>query len=856
MTLHLFCSPNLRSDLPILLQSVVQKFIAHRLEDSFRIVCPHQAAVESVEMALLKFPDLGGVLTGKSILTLEGFYSELLQENVEIPSASATWVLEHLWNELAQKEQIPQTLSESLFALTQEWRKEGLSSSQLFQFIVPLEQELAQKWKKVFEQYDLLLRQQKTLWDERKFSDQAFKWIVQQKSKVLHRLESLYFIGFPEGNLNFKRILKQLNSSYPKLQILLWLQSGKTHPQDFIAQDWEEFRENYVEIQETKPEPNTAKIKCRAFNTPFEEAGFLLQKIDEALQSGIEASKMLLLIPPSTFWGDYWSEQLGYLGFSTGIKNYKSILNCDTLRQNSGLEIQEAMKLCKEKIREHKAFEIWKESLEALLFYQDQFPSFRFDQINLAQLAQKIFYPLGSANDCGIRLSTWNELGLESYEKVFVFQMNENVFGQKKISLWGKALPLLKNKAFHEERHFQELLSLSEQEIFFSYSILDAQGKAQAPFPLLQDISEAAEVLDSEAAIAYYKPTQNIFEAEKKLAAERKRLFEWKGQHSYSGKILNPEILQQLRKQLIPHIFSATQLEDYAQCPFRFYGKVLLKMKGKEEQEIDPNALDTGRWLHSFLELFFKKFSEDIFAALFSGSKREEIKNLLAQEFSLFSEGFQKEHPYLETQLCKAFEHKAVQTLQELLILYWKNEENAEAPCKPTLFEASFSEEDSLHFENKNNSIRIQGKIDRVDCNVEKGEFAVFDYKTGELSKLNPQIKAYQKIQLPLYALAAKKLLEKKFNKPMQLLASMALNLKDMEFKYGLLPKTNQRRFSQNARSGAIYQDAEWEEFWKNLEIKILEYAEQIKSGNFEIKPDPCLAYCEFREVCRYYDRA
>ncbi len=52
----------------------------------------------------------------------------------------------------------------------------------------------------------------------------------------------------------------------------------------------------------------------------------------------------------------------------------------------------------------------------------------------------------------------------------------------------------------------------------------------------------------------------------------------------------------------IPARLSASQVEALRDCPYRFFGRVCLGLGQFEEIDLDPDARDTGRWLHAVLE--------------------------------------------------------------------------------------------------------------------------------------------------------------------------------------------------------------------------------------------------------------
>lgn len=856
MSLHLFCSQNLSADLPLLLHHIVQKFMGHRLEDPFRILCPSAAVVKSVEQALLSFEELGGVLTGKSVLTFEAFQGIYLEEEEEIPSLTVPWLLKQIWIELGLRQKLNPLLAENLFQLTLDCRKEGLTSADLYRFTQKTDATLASQWRTLWNAYDLLLRQDKTLWDEAKLSDFFFESLQKGKNTSLQKLESLYFIGFPLGTPSFKRSLQALEQRFSQLQILLWLSSGSKHPQDFIAQDWEDFQSKYIEIPFTKEIAESPQVLVKHFDTPFEEASFILQEIDEALAQGLAPEKILLVLPPSSFWKDYWNGQLRDLGFSSGLSLSKSLLGSKSLEESLNLEPQAALKQIQEKMKQEKDFDklrrldSWNKTLQELLFHQSKLSDYSFQKESLEKIAAQIHTPesldSGFESEKGVQLCTWQDLSLSRFEKVFVFQMNES-FETGKTLLWGKNLPLLKNRVFAFERRFDHLLNLASQEISFSTSELDAQGKIQSPCALLQ-----AYPFEEKKQIVYFHPHQALEASDLRLEAETQRVLDWQAS---GGQVKDLQLLKNLQQHLDQKIFSPTQIEDFALCPFVFVSKNILKLKDSTEQDLEMNPLEKGNLLHGFLEFFFRKSSEEIFKALFSTKDRDLLKNSLAKEWENFALGFQKANPHLSTEIFEVFRTKALTTLGAILDHYWNQEEKNEKPLKPFLFEQAFSGEDALIFKKGTQEWKVQGKLDRVDVNFETGEFIIYDYKTGEIGDLPKEIRSFKKFQLPFYILAAKKILEKKMEKTPQFLGSLAIGLKKMEINKGIILHDNRKRFNMKAGTNSVYKEEELENYWLNLEKEVLQNLKKISSGDFRFGPEECPTFCAYQEVCRYHGR-
>ncbi|MFQ6044337.1 MAG: PD-(D/E)XK nuclease family protein, partial [Candidatus Poribacteria bacterium] len=206
--------------------------------------------------------------------------------------------------------------------------------------------------------------------------------------------------------------------------------------------------------------------------------------------------------------------------------------------------------------------------------------------------------------------------------------------------------------------------------------------------------------------------------------------------------------------------YSVSQLDDYAQCPMKFFFKYILALEDLEEaeSEIAPDA--KGRLAHKILERF-----GDI-------QRREEIEieeahavmPIIAQDEARRYEGqfgdlyWEEEKRMLISRLTKPDEPKGI--LKAFLEAEFEpKKEFLNGNFRPTYFEyhfGGFREERPQSFAleipraKDKPPIRIRGRIDRVDIDEENQRFAVYDYKTGGYANIG-KIEKGISFQLPIY---------------------------------------------------------------------------------------------------------
>lgn len=214
----------------------------------------------------------------------------------------------------------------------------------------------------------------------------------------------------------------------------------------------------------------------------------------------------------------------------------------------------------------------------------------------------------------------------------------------------------------------------------------------------------------------------------------------------YEGK---PEVLAETLTQRYSADtpWSASRLETYGNCPFRFYVSSALELAARAIPELGMNAAQLGNMLHTILELTFKNAGnpndiDSVLAAL-----RVEANRAFATAPQHY--GFR---PSALWGVEKAQFLKVLEATVTALV--------GDADWTPIAFEQWFGKHGSppLVVEVGREIIQIHGVIDRVDRNLE-GDLRVMDYKTGSAHHSADDLRRGYSLQLPLYALAAEQTL-------------------------------------------------------------------------------------------------
>ena len=334
---------------------------------------------------------------------------------------------------------------------------------------------------------------------------------------------------------------------------------------------------------------------------------------------------------------------------------------------------------------------------------------------------------------------------------------------------------------------------------------------------------------------------------------------------SYEGILDEAPLLAALRTRLgAGHSFSATQLELYGRCPFRFFAHQLLNLQPLRDPEADDSALKRGNLVHRILYHFYAD----------RGEAAERAENLTTNIAELRSLGRQIAE---EMRLTDFFWERELERLlgsddrdgerEGILPRFLRLQAAASNPAVPTHFELSFgsypgigpSDEQStttpyaIDDPESGDEVRLSGKIDRIDRTAD-GRFVVFDYKTGLMPSV-ADIDTGLNLQLPLYLLAVESLFEQVGLR--EGAGAAYLMLRDLEDcgRGGLFADATHRNtaYVASGRYG-IYDHEAYRQRLDAVRGFVLSYARAMRRGVFHTTahdPAKICPHCPYQQSCR-----
>lgn len=331
--------------------------------------------------------------------------------------------------------------------------------------------------------------------------------------------------------------------------------------------------------------------------------------------------------------------------------------------------------------------------------------------------------------------------------------------------------------------------------------------------------------------------------------------FQTRGFTSFEGIITRPANLQDLGERFSPQQeFSATQLENYAECPFRFWVSDVLKIRELEAPDRFTDYARRGDIVH------------DILLELHSQLEPANDAVPVAAAVETFRELLQTR---LSRELAGSDLLAALLRIEERLLNEWGEEyasqwaeyhaemrEKASLFLKPALFEISFgtphdptaetTTRPCLTLGSADRETRIRGRIDRIDIGHVNGQpvFNIIDYKTGRKpSTAASQMRSGKSLQLVLYTLATQRL---------NLAGQNALPL---QAGYWCLRETGWTPVNKLPKPGAngLEPHADWIALVEVLDELVPRLAAGIRTGQFPVynTDTSCMTYCPYKTTCR-----
>ena len=226
--------------------------------------------------------------------------------------------------------------------------------------------------------------------------------------------------------------------------------------------------------------------------------------------------------------------------------------------------------------------------------------------------------------------------------------------------------------------------------------------------------------------------------------------------------VLSCRIARQVKQSAAQGPFSASRLEEYAGCPFRFFSRVVLGLREPEEPDelIPMDAGERGSLMHSILEQFFRELLEANEPFPLQESRAESLLLQLDAAARVQFDAFEQRLSPAQSFLWSSEQRRVLDDLHFSV----EREIAAGSDRRPALLEVRFGqggEHPALELVIDDRRVALSGTIDRVDLSADGRLATVIDYKTGESFAWDGDLQGGRRIQLPVYALALEQVIRK-----------------------------------------------------------------------------------------------
>jgi RecB family exonuclease len=192
--------------------------------------------------------------------------------------------------------------------------------------------------------------------------------------------------------------------------------------------------------------------------------------------------------------------------------------------------------------------------------------------------------------------------------------------------------------------------------------------------------------------------------------------------------------------------WSPSSLERYHSCPYSFFIGRVLKLETRDEPAEGPDAAQSGTIYHQILERLYRALPPD------QRTEQERLLQILPVVARQILDQAPVTQGFRETAWWRETRREIHDNIERSIVAMAE----IQGDFIPLGFELHFRNEKALTVREDGNQFILQGIIDRVDRDRE-GRSRIIDYKTaGPYSYTKKTLENGDKIQLALYALAAR----------------------------------------------------------------------------------------------------
>jgi ATP-dependent helicase/nuclease subunit B len=316
----------------------------------------------------------------------------------------------------------------------------------------------------------------------------------------------------------------------------------------------------------------------------------------------------------------------------------------------------------------------------------------------------------------------------------------------------------------------------------------------------------------------------------------------WNPHDHYSGRLRDAALIDWVAGELGPRrVWSATQMNEYGLCGFRFFAKRMLSLEAWEEPEDGINVRQRGTINHDILESAYRRLAEQEIPIT-----PEYVDLALKMLGEVADEIFRHAPAKLHFRPTPLWEQEKLAILRKLEALVRLDFSTASPVLHRKFggeqrrvfrlempFQSGSSEVLPLSVDGALNGLLVRGRIDRIDRQGDR--VIIIDYKSGSTRIPTEEMEQGRNFQMMLYLLAARAMLAEE----------------GLEVKGGLF-----WHLTNLEVSGVIVMDEEGETSVLKALNRLEHHIERGRKGDFTVRASKlhdgvCSHYCEFGQFCR-----
>jgi ATP-dependent helicase/DNAse subunit B len=472
-----------------------------------------------------------------------------------------------------------------------------------------------------------------------------------------------------------------------------------------------------------------------------------------------------------------------------------------------------------------------------------------------------------------------------SFEHVFILGLAEGEFPQKprqtgflssdEIARWHSFGIDLRNPRFHpgfELALFRSLVQRARNQVSLSFPLFESSGEELMPSYFMTGGDESVNLRsitpfgaartkpisarDALSSMLWHQPQARIDDARAMLPLTTlveslsEPLYMCRGRAAgslagnYEGD-LREIVGAGALKLPIPAQWSASRLNEYGKCPFRYWMGHVLRVEPQEEPEAGLDAMVLGETYHKALELFYSSL---IARRLTLRTMNWEDASKLFQSSTNAALALLEQRTDVRRGEFWRYERNEIAfRLKRFFLKEWQRTIQDQDEFTPVSTEAGFGMHDHqshppVKIRRNGREIVVRGRIDRIDVAAQtigsaSPRVRVIDYKAGSTAITKDDAISGRNIQLPLYALAVQQAVMPGAN----VVAGQYLSISSGE-------PSGRLSFGSESRHGE-----EETNILDTVRDHIVNFVSGIECGDFSVKPNhqSVCKRCDHRSVCR-----